>query len=103
MNSSLTTSNVYYLPLRRETPEVVRRRPERATLWARTTRTWWRLRFSAAEIWSIVRRTSRHLFSDTESALIDRDQFESFATPSLGPARVIDFEAARRRLRPQLA
>lgn len=101
MNSSLPMSNVYYLPLRRETPEMMRRRPDRSTLRARITRAWWRVRFSAAEIWSIVRRTSRHLFADTETPLLDRTDFERFETPRVGPARIIDFETARRRLRPQ--
>jgi hypothetical protein len=106
MTSTVTTSNVYYLPLRRETPdEVVRRRPARATVWTRTTRAWWRLRFSCAEIWSIIRRTTRYLFSDGDTALVDRAEFERFdrfETSRRGPARIIDFAAAKQRLRPAL-
>jgi hypothetical protein len=106
MTSTVTTSNVYYLPLRRETPdEVVRRRPASATLWTRTTRAWWRLRFSSAEIWSILRRTTRYLFADADTTFVDRAEFERFDRPEAprrGPARIVDFAAAKERLRPAL-
>jgi len=98
MSTPMTSSNVYYLPIRREAPEVASRRPARPSAWGRLQRAWWRARFAGAEIWSIVRRSSRHLFADDTLAL-ERLETER-VRPRLGPARIIDFDAARRRLRP---
>lgn len=102
MNSSLTMSNVYYLPARvtRETPSS--RTPRKATAWARMQRAWWRLSFMIAEICSIVRRRGRHLFLDDDAIVLGRmAELTERSIPSLGPARIIDFESARRRLRVQ--
>jgi hypothetical protein len=100
MNSPLTTSNVYYLPARvtRETPS---RTPRKAAPWARVQRAWWRLSFMTAEIFSIVRRRGRHLFVDDDAIVLGRMAELTERSNSLGPARIIDFESARRRLRTQ--
>jgi hypothetical protein len=96
---SSVTSNVYYLPVRREAPEAAQRQPQQTTTWARLVRAWWRARFTSAEIWRLVRRSSRTLFSD--DGLAQHGYEPEHFRPSLGPARVIDFDAARRRLRSQ--
>ncbi|MBI2205226.1 MAG: hypothetical protein HYU41_15365 [Candidatus Rokubacteria bacterium] len=100
MNSSLTLSNVYYLPARvaRETPSA--RRPRKTAAWARVQRAWWRLSFMAAEICSIVRRRGRHLFLDDDAIVLGRMAELTERPVSRGPARIIDFESARDRLRP---
>jgi hypothetical protein len=100
MNSLLTTSNVYYLPARvtRDTPP---RTARKATPWARAQRAWWRLSFMAAEIFSIVRRRGRHLFVDDDAIVLGRMAELTERSNSFGPARIIDFESARRRLRTQ--
>jgi hypothetical protein len=100
MNSPLTMSNVYYLPARvtRETPS---RTARKATPWARLQRAWWRLSFMTAEIFSIVRRRGRHLFVDDDAIVLGRMAELTERSNSSGPARIIDFESARRRLRTQ--
>jgi hypothetical protein len=100
MNSPLTMSNVYYLPARvtRETPS---RTARKATPWARLQRAWWRLSFMTAEIFSIVRRRGRHLFVDDDAIVLGRMAELTERSNSFGPARIIDFESARRRLRTQ--
>ena len=100
MNSPLTMSNVYYLPARvtRETPS---RSPRKTSSWARLQRAWWRLSFMTAEICGIVRRRGRHLFLDDDAIVLGRMAELTERPISYGPARIIDFDSARRRLRPQ--
>jgi hypothetical protein len=99
--SSSMTSNVYYLPVRREAPEVAERHAQPVTAWSRLVRAWWRARFTSAEVWRLVRRSSRTLFAD-DTLMQHRFEPERFR-PRLGPARIIDFDTARTRLRPQQA
>jgi hypothetical protein len=101
MNNTLTVSNVYYLPARvtRETPTT--RSTRKTTAWARCQRAWWRLSFMAAEICSIVRRRGRHLFLDDDAIVLGRMAELTERSTSHGPARIIDFDSARRRLRPE--
>jgi hypothetical protein len=98
MNSSLTLSNVYYLPARvtRETPAP---RARKTTPWVRCQRAWWRLSFMAAEIVGIVRRRGRHLFLDDDAIVLGRMSELNERPICHGPARIIDFDSARRRLR----
>ena len=102
MSRIATTSNVYYLPAR--VPDEPVRRSERKTTWrARLTRTWWRLRFTIAEIWSISRRGGRHLsFGDDGPIFLGGNAgiFERPRPRRTEPARVLDFVSARLRLRP---
>jgi hypothetical protein len=100
MNSPLTMSNVYYLPARvtRETPS---RTPRKTTAWLRVQRAWWRLTFMTAEICSVVRRRGRHLFLDDDAIVLGRMAELTERSISCGPARIIDFESARQRLRSQ--
>jgi hypothetical protein len=99
MNTLTTSSNVFYLP-ERVSPETSAARTRTMTAWARTQRAWWRLRFMTAEICSIVRRRGRHLFMDDDAIVLGRMADLHERSICLGPARIIDFESARRRLRP---
>lgn len=100
MNRTLTTSsNVYYLPVRTPTVEPVRRSVRQPSLTARLERAWWRFRYMTAEIVSIVRRGGRQLFMD-DSIVFDRTAETPRSRPRYAvPARVLDFESARQRLR----
>jgi hypothetical protein len=100
MNGMLTTSsNVYYLPVRTPAVDTTRRRVRKPRLMVRVERAWWRLRFMSAEIWSVLRRGSRQFFVD-DSILFDRNVEVPRSRPRYTvPARVIDFESARDRLR----
>ena len=88
--------NIYYLPARElPTPEVIPPVSRWSVLRARTWRGWWRLRLTLNEVWSALRRAGRrtaledHVWFSTQEPLPRRR--------ALGPARVLDFEAARRR------
>jgi hypothetical protein len=95
MNGMLVDSNVYYLPVT-PTVEAVAE-PEWPTLATRLRNAWWRLRLALAEVRGILRRPRRlgpedyAVFADMEVVRVPR---------RTRPARVIDFESARRRLRP---
>jgi hypothetical protein len=100
MNDGMTDSNVYYLPA--PTPAEVRA-PEPMRLLRRMRNAWWRLRLAFAEIRTILRQPQQRLTLDDYAALLDLEEDER-ARRRRGrpgrPARVIDFEAARLRLRP---
>jgi hypothetical protein len=100
MNGTLTLSNVYYLPARVTREPSASARPRKATAWTRVQRAWWRVTFMTAEICSIVRRRGRHIFLDDDAIVLGRMGELTERALARGPARVIDFEAARRRLRP---
>ena len=92
--------NVYYLPSRQDiaaaTPEISLTASRWSVLRARTHRAWWRLRLTLTEVMSVIRRggprnpLENHIwFADEAPAPVRRRV--------TGPARVLDFEAARRR------
>jgi hypothetical protein len=94
-------SNVYYLPVNHVVAEP-RHMPRHPTSVAeRAQRTWWRLRFMASEILSVLRRGGRQLLLDDEAMALDRwnDDSEPRGPRYTAPAQVIDFAAARERLR----
>jgi hypothetical protein len=101
MNSS---SNVFYLPAHAPVPEPV----EPPTRWsifrARMARRWWRMRIMLSEIRGIVRGRD-HYAVDLEFPGLAQPSEAAVESsgPSRGPARVIDFHAARARLRPSTA
>jgi hypothetical protein len=102
MSRTAMTSNIYYLPPRNTSEDLVER-PARRTTWrSRLTRTWWRIRFMTAEICSILRRGGRHLSFDDGPVFLgsSAEIFERPRARRAEPARVLDFEAARVRLRP---
>ena len=91
--------NVYYLPARQQTndtPEIPLTASRWSVLQARAHRAWWRLRLTLTEVCSVVRRGGRnpledHIwFAPAEPQVAPRRR-------AAGPARILDFEAARRR------
>jgi hypothetical protein len=90
-------SNVYYLPA----PEPVAE-PITAPRWSRVGRTWWRLRFALAGIRLALRSAPAPLFTEDETlATLDgRAEMIDRRPRQPRPARVLDFDAARTRLRP---
>lgn len=98
MNNILVDSNVYYLPLRSAEPTVIE--PEWPTLASRLRNAWWRLRLAFAEVRGILGARRRRLAGEDYAALFADETPAPSRRPR--PARVIDFESARRRLRPAL-
>jgi hypothetical protein len=92
------SSNVYFLPMATMAPEPVSR-PSR---WMRLSRTWWRLRFALAGLRLAFKSEPTPLFAedDTLAALHGRAEFIDRRHHQAAPASVIDFAAARERLRP---
>ena len=89
--------NVYYRPRRaHETPAIAPAPTQWSIFQARTNRLWWRVRLTALDIWCAVRRGGRmpldeHVwFAADEPPVAPRRRV-------VGPARVLDLDAARRR------
>ncbi|HEV8474696.1 MAG TPA: hypothetical protein VGR82_18100 [Methylomirabilota bacterium] len=99
--SVATTSNVYYLPASAPAFEP-RRAPTRWILArAHARRAWWRLRFAMAGIRLALRPSRTPLFAEDEALPLLEGRAELIERPrSTRSARVIDFGAARTRLRP---
>ena len=95
------SSNVFYLPAHAPVPEPIEPPTRWSILRARMARRWWRMRIMVSEIRGIVRGRDHYAVDLDFPSLAQPSAgpVESFA-PSRGPARVIDFEAARARLRP---
>jgi hypothetical protein len=88
--------SVYYLPTRSQT-EPMSMNSEWPSLAVRLRNAWWRLRLAVIEMRGILRSQPRYAASAASY------EFFSAATPAprpCGPARIIDFEQARQRLRP---
>jgi hypothetical protein len=86
---------VYYLPSRTpDLPEIVPAPARWSIFQARAHRLWWRVRLTAADVWSAVRRGGNP---------VDEDVWFAEEPPVrphrrvIGPARVLDLDAARRR------
>jgi hypothetical protein len=92
------SSNVYYLPA----PVAAAEPAPVPSRWARMSRTWWRLRFALAGLRLALRPAPTPLFAedDTLAALQGGAELIERRPRPTGPARVIDFDAARARLRP---
>ncbi len=95
--NSMSSSNVVYLPAA-TLPEPIPM-PSR---WARLSRTWWRVRFALAGIRLAFRPAPTPLFAEDETLALLHGQAEIIERRprQTRPARVIDFDAARARLRP---
>ena len=95
------SSNVYYLPA----PTPVAEAKPALSRWANLSRRWWRLRFAMAGIRLALNPAPTPLFAEEETLamlqgwaeIVDRRPGEARS------ARVIDFDAARARLRPAVA
>jgi hypothetical protein len=94
-----SSSNVFYLPAV-SVPEA-----PPAPRWARLTRTWWRVRFAVAGIRLALKPAPMPLFAEDEALALLQGQAEVLERRprSTRPAHVIDFDAARARLRPVAA
>ncbi len=98
MTELVRKENVYYLPAQ---PVEQILEPPRVTLRARLSRAWWRFRLTVIEIRAAIRHPGGRLFSDDGPIFLDRSaEVVERRRPPAGPARVIDFAAARGRLRP---
>lgn len=84
--------NVYYLPTRTQN-EPVSTISEWPSLAVRLRNAWWRLRLAVIEMRGILRSQPRFTAYDFFSAA-------PLPPRPSGPARIIDFEQARQRLRP---
>lgn len=91
-----SSSNVFYLPAA-PVPEPIPT-PSR---WARLSRTWWRVRFALAGIRLALKPAPAPLFAEDEALALLHGQAEMIdRRPRRNrPGRVIDFDAARTRLR----
>jgi hypothetical protein len=98
MSTTGPLTNVYYL-----TPPVVaetaNRPPRTLTLRLRLLVFWWRLRLTATDVFAALRRRGRPAEIDTAYLEQRADLFLASPRPPAGPARIIDFAAARQRLR----
>jgi hypothetical protein len=94
------SSNVYYLP----TASVAEPAPA-PSRWARFNGMWWRLRFAIAGIRLALKPTPTLLFAEDETLALLQGHAELVEqhTRPTRPARIIDFDAARARLRPVTA
>ncbi len=94
--------NVYYLPSRQETtdtPEIALTASRWSVLRARAHRAWWRLRLTVAEVASVIRHGGPRnpLENHIWFAPADESPMPAPRRRVVGPARILDFEAARRR------
>jgi hypothetical protein len=89
--------NVYYLPTYREndTPEMPLTASHWSVLQARAHRAWWRMRLTLAEVYAAIRRGGRNPIE--EHIWIPADEMPAPRRRPVGPARVLDLDAARRR------
>ena len=94
-------SNVYYLAPSAATPSRAPRLSTSLVLRLRLLSLWWRFRLTTAEIWDALRRFGRPAAAEAETAFLEQRAEMILAAPPrpLGPARVIDLDAARVRLR----
>lgn len=89
--------NVYYLPTRRtETPPIPLTASRWSVLEARGHRAWWRLRLTAIDVWGALRRGGKRHHSIEEHIWFAAD-VPAPRRRALGPARIIDLDAARLR------
>jgi hypothetical protein len=98
MNGASMSSNVYYLPARTEIVDAYPV-PRRPSWWMRVTLTWWRARVTAREVCTVLRRGGRRWLTDVDALVLARTGDERPRQRYAVPARVIDFAAARQRLR----
>jgi hypothetical protein len=98
MSPRSPVTNVYYLSPPAD-PEWPTSRSYTLTRRLRLLAFWWRLRLTTREVVAAVRRFGRPV--DVDSAYLEQraDLLVASLRPPVGPARIIDFAAARQRLR----
>lgn len=93
--------NVFYLNAPLPEPEPFDPPTRWSILRARAARRYWRLRIMLAEIAHAIRRPRRATLGEDFPGIVEAAAQVAERQPGLrGPARVIDFDEARRRLRP---
>jgi hypothetical protein len=101
MSPTSPVTNVFYLspPAAATAPA---RAPRRLALRLRVLAVWWRLRLTAGEVVAALRRFGRPGLDVADAVFLEQraELIIAAARPTAGPARVIDFAAARARLRP---
>ena len=98
MSTRSSLSNVYYLTPP-AIPETATRPSRRLTLRLRCLVFWWRLRLTTTDVIAALRRRGRPAEIDTLYLDQRADLILAAPRPPVGPARIIDFVAARQRLR----
>jgi hypothetical protein len=100
--NTIRTSNVYYMNAPVKAAEPMRGPQGWALLALRARRAWARVRVTLIEIRAAVLRPGRGLFADEARLFMDRsaELVERHRPRPLKPAQVLDFTAARVRLRP---
>ena len=94
-------SNVYYLPSTAADPEPIKPPTRWSILRARMTRRWWRLRIAVSEIRGVLRRPGRRTLEAEFPGLFEAAaRIAERPASRREPARILDFDAARIRLRP---
>ncbi len=95
--SHTMTSNVYYLPV--PTPDEPDCAPRARTPWTALRNAWWRVRLTMAELRAAFRRAGRRARVMDGTPFFDgmAELTETAPAAPKTPARVIDFNAARRR------
>jgi hypothetical protein len=96
-------TNVYYLapPVTiLDSPAPMSRVRTARLLRLRLLTSWWRLRLTAREVASAIRRFGRAPIEADVPFLEHGAELVVTPRPSVGPARILDFAAARQRLRP---
>jgi hypothetical protein len=101
LNTLSRASNVYYLTPTASEPSRAPKLSRQLVLRLRMLTFWWRLKLTAAETWDALRRFGRAPVADPDAAFLEQraDLILAAPPPVLGPARIIDFDAARVRLR----
>ena len=94
------TSNVYYLAPTAPEPTRAPRLSTSLVFRLRVLSFWWRLKLTTVEMWDALRRFGRPETPTDSTFLEQRAEIILAATPRpQSPARVIDFDTARVRLR----
>ena len=92
--------NVYYLPSHAQTiatPDPLLTASRWSVMRARTHRAWWRLRLTLTEVLSVIRNGGPRNPLEGHIWFAEEDAVATPRRRATGPARVLDFEAARRR------
>ena len=98
--SPATRSNIYYLAPSAPVPARAPKLSRGLVLRLRMLSLYWRCKLTAAEMWDALRRFGRPDAPADTTFLEQRAEMILAAPPRpLGPARVIDLDAARMRLR----
>jgi hypothetical protein len=100
--NTIRTSNVYYMNAPLKAAEPLRGPDGWTRLNLRMRRAWARLRVTVIEIRAAIVRPGRGLFADDSAVFLDRSAeiLGRHRARPLKPAQVLDFSAARTRLRP---